>query len=330
MYKAESEVKPTRPNLHFFFLAHRYFGQCSEKLLPELVDRDIVFMETVNLQGDSRQRTEASINLILASPESLNPEETQLQAELIKVVSQSDNYVSRLAYHLAGTGKLFYFVDIDEGHPAFPMIEKSHELINQVIESLKEGNLPRAESLHQEYVATRATLHQIRETEVKNQITSIVSHLQQAGVTIRAAVIQGAIHQSTANIFTENGYDIETTVLSEQTLEGELWLKKRLGLEPTNADYRRALLVFILLENYDLESDFDAKVHQELALLVNRLSDNQIDLTMREFEQTYRQNLARLTNRRRLTPVDRKDFAPAVFSLTIGSLLRSINRLLKK
>ncbi len=327
MSKTESEAKQQQPNLHFFFLAHHDFDHCSEKLLPEMTSRNVVFMETVNLEGNSRQQTEALINLVLALPETLDAEQQRLQEKLIKELSVSKNFVSQFVYHLARTGKRFFFIDIDPGHPDFQLAEKSCDLLGLVIKSFKEGDLAQAEASHREYVAIRAKFHEARENEVKLQINRTVAHLQKEALAIRAAVIQGAIHQPTAGLFDRESYETEVSVLSgDITLEGQLWLKKRLGQEPTPVEYRRALLVLMLIENCDLEPGFNLAADRELTILVNKLPDNLLNAAFSQFELTYRQNLAQLTKRRRLTPSEKAMFAPAAFALTIESLLKTIRR----
>lgn len=284
-------------------------------------------METVNLAGANRQQTETLINLILANTETINTDQRQLQTKLIDQIRDSDNFVSQLACHLAQSGKRFFFIDIDPDHPGFQLAEKSCELLGLVIKSFKEGDLTIAEASHQEYVAIRAKFHATRENEVKLQINRTVANLQKEGLTVRAAIIQGAVHQPTAGLFDRESYETEVSVLSgDLTLESQLWLKKRLGQEPTPAEYRRALLVLILIENFDLEPGFNPAADRQLTTLVNQLSTVQLDAAYNQFEIGYRQNLARLAKRRRLTLPERSMLAPAAFALTIESLLKTIRR----
>lgn len=298
-----------KPHLRFIFLTHDRFPDDPTDLLQALSDRDLIFLEAVSIKATtSRSKIEETFNLVLSPPEKLDQNQKHHREIILEKFRQENGLLAQLAVHLAGSGKQIVLVDIDPSHDCHPLIGQSERLRQSIVASLMLGKIDTAHQYHQIYVSTKAKLHAQRESVVHQQIEDYLKSA--SGAEIKAAVIQGLIHTPTVSLFDHDRYQIESLILNQSSsLEYQLWLSKRLGQEITEIDYQRSLLGEVLLDS---------------PVLARRLSPEQVQGALRQFEIIYKQKLARLSNRRRLTEEEKETYGLYAFNQTIIGLLSTI------
>lgn len=316
----EKETKNTKPYLRFVFTKHDHFPDNPRHLFQAIEGCDLLFIEAVSLSSVERTRKiEALFNLVLAKPETIDSESQKIQIEIRQGLLESENFVDLLVANLAGQGLHLVFVDISPADTCFPLLEESNKNKENLELMLRHGKIIEAQREHINYVASRAKFHTQREEVVQQQIETYLAALPKQ-IKIKAAIIQGLVHIPTASLFENDNFQIESVQLDELSLESELWLSKRLGQDISESAYQRALLADFILSAAMPENA------KETTILVRRLTDDQISAAIGQFEVVYRQNLARLSNRRRLSQVEKEVYAPFAFNQTVAELLSAVKR----
>ncbi len=307
----KENLKYSRPHLRFIFLIHDKFPDDSTRLLESLADRDLLFIEAISRKSQLAKKViEQAINLVFTPPDQLDDKDRQIRQEVLEKIAENDFIFPQLFLCLAGSGKKVVLVDIDPTHSCQAILEKCDRLRDSILTSLKRGMVDTALQYFMLFVAERADFHQQRELVIRDQINEYFTAPGKKNT--KAAVIQGLVHSPTTSLFDNDRYEIESITLNQiDNLETKLWLAKRLEQEITEIDYKKALL-----ETYIL-SDL---------LPVQQLTDSQVEAALKLFEVTYRQKLARLTNRRRLSQAEKETYAPFAFNQTVTSLFETVKR----
>lgn len=317
---ATGEMEPVpkeKPFLRCIFLPHGEFPENPQPLLDKLTDTNILFLEAVGFTqtSEERARTEQQFNFALADLTRF-PEFQDAQHELITQLWSTDNFGNRLVASLGNTGKRIFLVDIDKNHPSLPLLVSVKNDTNLVSTHLEHGHVKEAQTLFRDLCLRRSTLHRIREEEVKTQIEKIVTRLEQQGVTVRAAVVQGLIHTPTATLFDTNRFSIETAVFSIPVpLQAQIWMNLRNGNPVNDIDYDRALLIDHLLPLEENQGDW-----------MNALTSEQVTAAFSQFDRFYHQVFYRLTGHRRLSQEEKDFYYPYAFDVARTKLLETIKQ----
>lgn len=316
---ATTEMEPVpkqKPFLRFIFLAHGKFPENPQPLLNRLSDTNIIFIEAVGFTqtSEERARVEHQFNFAMAdftnSPEFQDP-----QRELINQLEASGNFINQLIARLGKNGKRAFLVDIDKNHPSHPLLLSVKEDATHLTRILEHGQLAEARVLFRDLCVRRSTINRIREEEVKNQIESTVTHLEQKGVSVRAAVIQGLIHTPTAMLF-DDSFSVEMEIFASPIpLQGEIWMNLRNGKPVSETDFDRSLLVDHILPFEENGSE------------LKRLTPEQVSTALSQFTQLYEQEFRLLTPKnRRLTIEEKNSYAPFAFEMTRIKLLEAVKQ----
>lgn len=324
---ANQEKPRDRSNVRFLFLAHHdRLLDADDPLFTTLDDRDILLIE---LLGSSQERQEHVyvLNNILADPNTLPSLEQQVRLDLI---AQNDpNFYTQIAIHYAGTNKRIHAVDIDDTHPAFSRLYLLGRANASIIESVTNGDLEMAINQYEEFMELWNEICIIREEAVANQVENIVSTLP---LSTKVAVVQGAAHVQTAQLYRQTGAaGFDTVTYPELSSILQVWQKKRLGQNIDHVDLLRAFITeYLLLPTTD-DNRYDQVLFDQIGQISNNLTDNQVVAATELFRTLYKSNLRRLIpSRLRNDPTIKKNYAPFAYRAAIKELLQSLKSWLKK
>lgn len=290
---------PEKITLKFLFQNHEANTVYPKQVATTLRDCQVIFLEAVSLgqTNEERQAVEDGLNFVLTAPS--DPEQTTSWQNHIERLQGSDHPINRLVVSLAGSNLRLFLVDADPSCDFFPLFETTDQLHQNLLSSLKSGQLDDALRLHRLIVAARAELHQKRENLVKSQVETILADFDD---TIkRVAILQGSIHQPIAALFSADQFNINSFFFGpEMSPEANLWLKKRQGVEISDFEYQKSFLSCYLLPfAYDDESarsGANPTINGYLASLIEQLTSEQCRAALDRFGLLFRQKLKHYKN----------------------------------
>jgi hypothetical protein len=279
-----------KPFLRFIYLNHGEEPRNWDYLMRLFTDVDVVFQEYSCRNQSVRDRYTEEFNLISSRTEELSLKERLRQLEHL-IEWNEKHMIGRLMARLGNSGKQVVLVDVDEDHPAVKLEKEIQQQQLQVFKEVERGDLATALAILLKLSGEVVIASRMREETVQQQVTDFSAKWKREKNTpLRAAVVQGAAHWPTADLFSTDGFDVEKEMLDNLPSFLTTWVRLRLGEEIAENEFKRGLLSGYLLpfstSLFDLrrgrsQPGFDA--------LVEQLSDEQVPALLDHYEKLRRQ-----------------------------------------
>lgn len=317
---APKEVLQNCAEIRFVYVIHgpkQFLGD--DPLFQILADTDLILFEEVGGTPESRKDLEAEVNLILQNPGLLDREETIRRNQLLTNYQESYRFESQVVAHLAGSGKIIRYVDIDNESDAYALDQKTDNYRGQIEKLLLLGDLPKAIEIYHQLMDVLIQSYRLREETVSSQIPTLINETPCSHPKV-VSVIQGLTHLETANIFSSDhpGATISIHQIVPFTPCSTRVLQKlRQGETVSETDHQRAfladyLLIFAVAPEMDADTPIDEKALADLYRLVDKLSPDQVNAALSRFELHFKQKA--------------KHFKHFAFGQAVNSLLADLKR----
>lgn len=274
-----------------------------DPLFRVLADCNLLLVEEIGGTRESRQMLETKINLILQNPNSLAREEVFQRNKLLIAYQGSYRFENQVVTHLAGSGKIIRYIDVDNQSEAYTIDQKTDNYRGQIEKLLLLGNLTNAFEIYHQLVGLLVQSYQIREETVSSQISTLVNETACSHPKV-VGVIQGLAHLETVNLFARNypSPTISIHQIAPFTPHCIRVLQKlRRGEAVSEIDHQRAfladyLLIYAVAPEMDNDTPMDEKALADLYALVDRLSPDQIEAALNRFNLLFKQKLKHYKN----------------------------------
>lgn len=319
----DQEKSKDRSNVRFVFVAHHDRPlPPDEPFFGPLSNCDLLLIE---LLGDHQEIQEhlSVLNSILADPNTLPLSEQNMRLDLLAQHKDDLNFYIQIALHYAGSNKHMLAIDIDDTHPAYHKLYFLGKINASIIESILDENLEMAINQYERFVEFWNEICIIREEVVVGQVEAIVSSLP---LSTRVAVIQGAAHVQTAQLYRQTGATgLDVVTYPELHSILQVWQKKRLG---QNIDYVDLLRAFIT--EYLLLPTADGNCHDQILFdqidqISNNLTNDQVVAATELFRTLYKSKLRYLIPSRLKNDLTvKKKYAPFAYRAAIMELFQTV------